>query len=96
MVYLDFAASPTLLPSIKTELFRSFKEDVSNPSSAHQIGQSSADKIEIAHGKIAESIGAYKSKIVFMSRTSKSNNLAIKGYLLSNIKKGKHIITSSI
>ena len=60
MVYLDFAASTPLLPSVKTELFRSFQEDYSNPSSVHQMGQSSADKIDIARGKIAESIGAYK------------------------------------
>lgn len=96
MVYLDFAASTPLLPSVETELFRSFQEDYSNPSSAHQMGRSSSDKIEIAREKIAESIGAYTSEIIFTSGASESNNLAIKGYLLANTKKGKHIITSTI
>lgn len=96
MIYLDFAASSPLLPSVKTELFRSFQDDYANPSSAHLMGRSSTEKIEISRGKIADSIGAYKSEIIFTSGATESNNLAIKGYLLANIKKGKHIITSTI
>ena len=96
MIYLDFAASTPLLPSVKKELFRAFEEEYSNPSSAHKLGRTSAEKIESVREKIADSIGAYKSEIIFTSGASESNNLAIKGYVLSNKKKGKHIITSSI
>lgn len=96
MIYLDFAASTPLLPSVKNELFRAFEEEFSNPSSAHKLGRSSAEKIENTRAIIAESIGAYKSEIIFTSGASESNNLAIKGYVLANQKKGKHIITSSI
>lgn len=96
MIYLDFAASTPLLPSVKNELFRAFEEEYSNPSSAHKLGLSSAEKIENTRAIIAESIGAYRSEIIFTSGASESNNLAIKGYVLANQKKGKHIITSSI
>lgn len=96
MIYLDFAASTPLLPSVKKELFRAFEEDYSNPSSAHKLGRTSAEKIESVREKVADSIGAYKSEIIFTSGASESNNLAIKGYVLANQKKGKHIITSSI
>ncbi|BAP35158.1 cysteine desulfurase IscS [Acinetobacter guillouiae] len=96
MIYLDFAASAPLLPSVKKELFRAFEEEYSNPSSAHKLGLSSAEKIEDVREVIAHSIGAYKSEILFTSGASESNNLAIKGYVLANKKKGKHIITSSI
>ncbi|QIO10355.1 cysteine desulfurase [Acinetobacter lanii] len=96
MIYLDFAASTPLLPSVKKELFRAFEEEYSNPSSAHKLGRSSAEKIENVREKIADSIGSYKSEIIFTSGASESNNLAIKGYVLANQKKGKHIITSSI
>lgn len=96
MIYLDFAASSPLLISVKKQLIKAFDEDFSNPSSAHQLGQSSAEKIEMARSKIADSIGAYKSEILFTSGASESNNLAIKGYILANKNKGKHIITSSI
>lgn len=96
MIYLDFAASTPLLPSVKKELFRAFEEEYSNPSSAHKLGRISEEKIERAREIIADSIGAYKSEIIFTSGASESNNLAIKGYVLSNQKKGKHIITSSI
>jgi cysteine desulfurase len=96
MIYLDFAASTPLLPSVKNELFRAFEEEYSNPSSAHKLGRSSAKRIEDVRSIIAESIGAYKSEIIFTSGATESNNLAIKGYVLANQKKGKHIITSTI
>lgn len=96
MIYLDFAASTPLLPSVKKELFRAFEEEFSNPSSAHKLGRASAEKIENVRELIAHSIGAYKSEIIFTSGASESNNLAIKGYVLANKNKGKHIITSSI
>lgn len=96
MIYLDFAASTPLLPSVKKELFRAFEEEYSNPSSAHKLGRSSAEEIEKVREIIANSIGAYKSEIIFTSGASEANNLAIKGYVLANEKKGKHIITSSI
>lgn len=96
MIYLDFAASTPLLPSVKKELFRAFEEEYANPSSAHKLGRSSFEKIEEVRALIAESIGAYKSEILFTSGATESNNLAIKGYVLANKKKGKHIITSSI
>lgn len=96
MIYLDFAASTPLLPSVRNELFRAFEEEYSNPSSAHKLGRSSAEKIENVRKIIADSIGAYKSEIIFTSGASEANNLAIKGYVLANSKKGKHIITSAI
>ncbi|MDP9803401.1 cysteine desulfurase family protein [Acinetobacter calcoaceticus] len=96
MIYLDFAASTPLLPSVQKELFRAFEEEYSNPSSAHKLGRSSSEKIENVRDIIANSIGAYKSEIIFTSGASESNNLAIKGYVLANKDKGKHIITSLI
>lgn len=96
MTYLDFAASTPLLPSVKKVLFDSFENDFSNPSSAHKLGQSSFEKIEEVREVIATTINAYKSEIIFTSGASEANNLAIKGYVLGNRKRGKHIITSSI
>lgn len=96
MVYLDFSASTPLLTSVKTELFRAFEEDYSNPSSIHKAGLASAENIELSRSNIADTIGAYRSEIIFTSGASESNNLAIKGYALANKHKGKHIITSSI
>ncbi len=96
MIYLDFAASTPLLPSVKEVMFRAFEEEYANPSSAHKLGSIAAEKIKKVRELIADSIGAYKSEILFTSGASESNNLAIKGYVLANKNKGKHIITSSI
>ncbi|MDM1769975.1 cysteine desulfurase [Acinetobacter indicus] len=96
MIYLDFAASTPLLPSVKELMFRAVEEEYANPSSAHKLGRIAAEKIEEVRELIADSIGAYRSEIIFTSGASESNNLAIKGYVLANKNKGKHIITSSI
>lgn len=96
MIYLDYAASTPLLPSVKKELFEAFEDEYANPSSAHKLGRLSSEKIESVRHLIANSIGAYKSEIIFTSGASEANNLAIKGYALANKNKGKHIITSSI
>lgn len=96
MIYLDFAASTPLHPSVKEVLFRAFEEEYANPSAAHKLGRLSTEHIENSRNIIASSIGAYKSEIIFTSGASESNNLAIKGYALANKNKGKHIITSAI
>ncbi|UNW09713.1 cysteine desulfurase [Acinetobacter indicus] len=96
MLYLDFAASAPLIPSVKEILIKTLDEEFANPSSAHRLGRDSSEKIEQVRETIADSLGAYKSEIIFTSGASESNNLAIKGYVLANKHKGKHIITSSI
>lgn len=56
MLYLDFAASTPLLPSVKEKLFKAYEEEYANPSSAHKLGTLSAEKIENLRGLIADSI----------------------------------------
>lgn len=67
-----------------------------NPSSLHRKGME-AEKLVIASREtIAASLGAEPKEIYFTSGGTESNNLAIRGYLDANPRKGKHIITSKI
>jgi cysteine desulfurase len=52
--------------------------------------------LENARKILASSLNADPRSIIFTSGTTESNNIAIKGTVLANQKKGKHIITTPI
>lgn len=61
-----------------------------------RFGRKSKRAIEESRFKIAKAINCDKNEIYFTSCGSESDNLAIKGIMLANKDKGKHIITSKI
>lgn len=83
----------TVFKSMKTFYF----EDYGNPSSSHSAGNKAKEALADAREKVAKLIGADKpQEIIFTSGGTESNNLAIKGTAFRNLKKGNHIITTSI
>lgn len=67
-----------------------------NPQSLHRFGAEPARAMEEAREAVATLIGASAEEIFFTSSGSESNNMAIKGLVLGNQKKGKHIVVSAI
>ncbi|MEN6315280.1 MAG: cysteine desulfurase family protein [Clostridiaceae bacterium] len=67
-----------------------------NPSSLHRKGIEAEKAVKDSREAIAASLGAETKEIYFTSGGTESNNLAIRGYLDANPRKGKHIITSKI
>jgi cysteine desulfurase len=67
-----------------------------NPSSLHTKGIEAEKLVKKSREIIADSLKADKNEILFTSGGTESNNLAIRGYLQANRRKGKHIITSTI
>lgn len=96
-VYMDNGAGMPL----DTRVFESMKpyyfEDYGNPSSSHSSGNKAKEALAEAREKVAKLIGAERpQEIIFTSGGTESNNLALKGAAFRNIKKGNHIITTSI
>ena len=74
-----------------------FFEDYGNPSSSHSSGNRAKEALVASREKVAQLIAAEKpQEIIFTSGGTESNNLAIKGTVYRNLKKGNHIITTSI
>ena len=95
-IYLDYNAT-TPVDSIVIEAMLPFlKEHFGNPSSSHQYGKVTKEAVDVARQQVAKLLGADSSEIVFTSGGSESNNHAIIGTALANIKKGNHIISSQI
>jgi cysteine desulfurase len=74
-----------------------FMENYGNPSSSHSSGNVARNAMESARERVARLVAAEKpQEVIFTSGGTESNNLAIKGAVYRNRKKGNHIITTAI
>ncbi|HEX2945785.1 MAG TPA: cysteine desulfurase family protein [Clostridia bacterium] len=95
-IYLDNSATTRQYDDV-TELMADVAANkYGNPSSLHTKGIEAEKLVSSARKEIADSMGAEPREIYFTSGGTESNNLAIRGYLDANPRKGKHIITSKI
>ena len=95
-VYMDHAsATPVKRPVIEAML-PYFDEYFGNPSTVYDMGSKIKETIEEQRDKVANLIGAKPNQIIFTSSGAEANNLAIKGVVFANQKKGSHIIISAI
>ena len=97
-VYVDNAATTKISDEVLNAMVPFLKENYGNPSSLYSVGQSAKAEIEKSRETIAKCINANASEIYFTSGGSESDNWAIRGFVLKNIKKHpekNHIITSA-
>jgi len=96
-IYLDHASSMPVDPRVLEVAKPYLIEEFGNPSSLYSIGLEAKSAIEEARKKIAEFINAENEKsIIFTSGATESNNLAIRGVALRNIRDGKEVVASAI
>lgn len=91
--YLDSASTTKVDRRVLQEMLPYFSEYFGNPSSSHIYGKKAKTAIESSRFKVSNLINATPKEIIFTSGATESINLALKGYLESNIEKGSHIIT---
>ena len=95
-IYLDHASSMPVDPRI-VEFIRPYLLDAGNPSSLYEFGQTAKTVIDEARKKIVDLINAESEKtIIFTGGATESNNLAIRGTSLRNIKDGKEVLSSAV
>ncbi len=94
-IYLDNSATTPLASEVLEAMAPYLGEEYGNPSSLHAFGRSARRAVEEARARIAETLGASPTEIVFTSGATEANNLAIKGMAFAQRAK-RHLITSSI
>lgn len=95
-IYMDHSSTTPVDAAVMEAMLPYFSEKFGNPSSIYSLGREARKAMEEARNKVADLIGAKKEEIIFTGSGTESNNLAIKGSVYRNRKKGDHIITSSI
>lgn len=97
-VYLDHAATTPVRPEVVEAMLPYWTEFYGNPSSVHRFGREASRGLLIARETFAELLNARSTEIVFTGCGSESDNLAVRGVMLSAKASGagSHLITCAI
>ncbi len=98
-IYLDYSATTPVDPRVAAKMAECLTADgnFGNPASrSHPFGWRAEAAVEDAREQVAALLNADPREIVWTSGATEADNLAIKGCVHFNQKKGKHIITSKI
>src|SRR4051812_27098446 len=99
LIYLDYAATTPLSPSVLSAMLPYLGANFGNPSSIYQIGQDARFAIDQARLSVASTLGIDPAEVTFTSGSTESNNLALGGVLWAARKRGigrPHLVTSAI
>lgn len=96
MIYLDYSATTPVSKEVLDSYIKVTKEYIGNPNSLHSLGQKSNDLLNSATKQIAEVLDIEESEIIYTSGSTESNNMALVGYAMRNIKRGKNIVVSKL
>lgn len=95
MIYLDHAATTPMRPQVWEAMSPYATDSFGNPSGVHGVSRRAKNALEEAREQMAELIGASPLEIVFTSGGTESDNLAIKGAVLSSTER-RGLVTSAI
>jgi cysteine desulfurase len=94
-IYLDHHATTPVDPRVLDRMLPWFVEKFGNPSSiGHRYGEEAREAVEWARTQVAALLHAEPREIFFTSGATESNNLALKGALLSRPPGGHLIVTA--
>ena len=80
MVYLDYAATSPLLPSVREAMHQAEDRFFANASALHTPGHLALNEIEECRDILAGLVGAEPSEIIFTSGATESNNTVIRTF----------------
>jgi cysteine desulfurase len=96
-IYLDYNATTPVSPAVVEAMLPFLRGHYGNPSSYHAMGRAAKEGMEDARLKLARLLGCSSDELIFTSGGTESNNLAIKGVLLSGEEgAGGHLVISAI
>jgi len=95
-VYLDNSATTRVLPEVAQLMTKIMCEDYGNPSSMHRKGVEAESYIRYAKETLAKLLKVSEKEIIFTSGGTESDNMALIGCAMANMRRGRHLITTMI
>lgn len=95
-VYLDNSATTRVFPEVAELMTKVMCEDYGNPSSMHRKGVEAEQYIRYAREKLAKLLKVTEKEIIFTSGGTESDNMALIGCAMANMRRGRHLITTKI
>lgn len=96
MVYLDYSATTPVSYDVLESYIHATKDFMGNANSIHSLGVKSKALMNSAIKQISEIFNVLESELTFTSGATESNNFALIGTSLANMKMGNHIIVSKL
>ncbi len=95
-IYLDNSATTRVLPEVARLMTKVMCEDYGNPSSMHRKGVEAESYIRYAKETLAKLLKVSEKEIIFTSGGTESDNMALIGCAMANMRRGRHLITTRI
>ena len=95
-IYMDNGATTRVTEPVFEAMKPYYCQIFGNPSSAHQFGYEARHALDHAREQVARAINADPGEIYFTGCGTESDNWAVRGAAYANIKKGRHLITTTI
>ncbi|MGD9935709.1 MAG: cysteine desulfurase family protein [Dehalococcoidia bacterium] len=98
MIYLDHAATTRLHPAARDAMLPFLNGAFGNPSGLYELGRAAQAAVDGARTRVAATIGARSSEVLFTSGGTESINTALLGiaYALRRAGSGNHVISTAI
>lgn len=96
MIYLDYSATTPVSYDVLESYLRATKDFIGNPNSLHNLGVKTKTLMTSAIKQISDLFNVLESELTFTSGATESNNIALIGACLANMKSGNHIIVSKL
>ena len=80
MVYLDYAATCPILPSVASAMAAAERKYFANASALHTPGHQAMNEIEDCREKLARMVGCEVDEIIFTSGATESNNTVVRTF----------------
>lgn len=94
--YLDNSATTKVFPEVARLMTKVMCEDYGNPSSMHRKGVEAEKYIRYARETLAKLLKVSEKEIIFTSGGTESDNMAIIGCAMANMRRGRHLITTKV
>ncbi|MBQ8758880.1 MAG: aminotransferase class V-fold PLP-dependent enzyme, partial [Clostridia bacterium] len=96
IIYFDNAATTRTDDDAAAIALKMMTECYANPSSAHSFGFEAERYVKEARDKIVKALGFKNTDgtLIFTASGTESDNMAVRGAVKTNARKGKHIVIS--